>query len=88
MSKDLTMSSVYADGNVSIGIRKAGQIMDDTEFSGGRVNMWDYSLSEQLDIEILKIEDMISCLERLERQLEMRQSQAITFKESQVLNFP
>ena len=87
MSKDLTVSFVYADENVSAGIKKAGQIMDDTTYSGGSVNMWNYSLSEQLDIEILKIENMISCLERLERQLEVRQSQTIPSGESQVINF-
>ena len=81
MPKGMTLSSAAADDAYCLGVKKAGQFVDDAEAIRDMVNNSDCSLSEQLDIEMHKIEEMIRCLEHLERQFEIqRKSNQTIFK--------
>lgn len=72
MRKQMTMSPDFADEIDPPGVKKEGQYEDCVESNRDIANILECSLPEQLDIEILKLEKMITCLEEMERQLECR----------------
>ena len=82
MSKGMTMSSAATDEACRLGVKKAGQLEYDAEPIRDMVNMSDYSLSEQLDLEMSKIEEMIRCLEQMERQFEQQKNSKQTVVKS------
>ena len=61
-----------ADETDSYCINQVRQFVEDMESLTDLVDIEDYSLSEQLDIEIHKLEEMIACLELLECQIDSR----------------
>ena len=75
-----------ADETDSYCVNQVRQFVADMESLTDLVNISDYTLSEQLDIEILKLEEMITCLEQLELQLDnRRQHQSFTFTPNEII---
>ena len=81
MPKEWTMSSDLADEIDSTSVKTEKHSADGAEMSEDLVNISEYSLFEQLDYQLLKIEQMLCCLELLERQLQTKKSQQTKINE-------